>query len=698
MALTAVRPARGDLLASLADSRRHDSQRFTRVAVVAMAVASVPFVWVLTGLWTGRFDPARHVVANAFYDLQATAMLHGHLWVPTGSLGLEGWVHGGHTYTYFGLFPSLLRLPILAVAPGLHGELTAPSMMAAWLVAAFFTPLLAWRVRTVLRGPAALGNLEAGAFGILMAGITGGSVLVLLGSTPWVYNEDLLWSASLAIVTLFALIGVLERPARGRIVFAGVTMLAGCLDHVPVAMACAVGGLLVSVHLALGRRGAGNRRWALPMLVATLVPLAVACTVNLLKFGIPIGVDFYDQVWTHENVHRRLFLAASGGKGYGLQFLPTTLATYFDPVGIRLQSTFPFVTLPSAPPHVVGNAVFDRLYRTASIPATMPALFVLSGIGFVSTFRRRASTRLRLLRIPLVAAILAPGVVLLWGYIAPRFEADFMPVLILGAIVGLVQLWSWAEHRARLYRRSVFAVLLLAVLYGFVASIGTSVTPTEQFQQAQAVNYVTTVKAISDLTGHPLSAQVWRSGTLPAWGPADQLFIAGDCTALYVSDGEDYSTIPAQAREHLGWVPVELGSQMYDRFTAVFSSSQTTPIPYPVLQVGKDTLALFENRGRFGFLLDTPSGASWGTLAAVEVGRPHQVTTIADTIRGLLTVQVDGQVLLTGPLGAVDTEGARPLLVSAPAGGRGAPAPFRLTPARAPTTDMSLCRSLLADR
>jgi len=54
----------------------------------------------------------------------------------TNSLGIEGFLHGGHTYTYFGVWPSLIRMPFLAVSHALDGKLTAPSLLAAWLLTA----------------------------------------------------------------------------------------------------------------------------------------------------------------------------------------------------------------------------------------------------------------------------------------------------------------------------------------------------------------------------------------------------------------------------------------------------------------------------------------------------------------------------------------------------------------------------------
>ncbi len=74
-----------------------------------------PFLWVLWDLWSGSVNPLRSVPYDYFYDLQARAMFHGHLYLPNGKMGIEAFVHNGHDYTYFGIFPSLIRMPILLV-------------------------------------------------------------------------------------------------------------------------------------------------------------------------------------------------------------------------------------------------------------------------------------------------------------------------------------------------------------------------------------------------------------------------------------------------------------------------------------------------------------------------------------------------------------------------------------------------------
>ena len=70
-----------------------------------------------------------------------------------------------------------------------------------------------WRLRILMRGDAVVGRAEAASYGALMATIMGGSVILFLAATPFVYNEDFAWSIPLTLGSLFALLGVLERPS-----------------------------------------------------------------------------------------------------------------------------------------------------------------------------------------------------------------------------------------------------------------------------------------------------------------------------------------------------------------------------------------------------------------------------------------------------------------------------------------------------
>jgi hypothetical protein len=635
-------------------------RRYTWASLIAVCLTAVPFLWILWSDW-GPLNPVRPaLLEDNYYDLQTRAMFHGKLSVATGSLGLEGFVHDGRTYTYFGLFPSLLRMPVLAVTSSLDGKLTPSAILLAWLLTGLFTSLLLWRVRYLVRGDSVMGNLEATGYGVLIATVMGGTVWMLLASEPYSFNEDLAWSICLTIGSLFMLLGVIERPTWRRVIASGLLILGANLDRATTGWAVAAGAGLIAVWFLLGRAGPENRRWFLPVLAAGAVPVVISCVVNYAKFGVWFGVSNTEQVWTHWNAYRRKFLAANHGAEEGLIFVRTNLATYFRPDGLSISRVFPFVTLPTRPPTALGGVLFDRLYRTDSISASTPLLVLLSIWGFVTAFRPKAIGQVAKTRLLLLAAGGACAALMLWGYISPRYLGDFVPFLVLASAVAVADIFRRLEGRRRSVRFSVFGVIAVLAAFSILANIGTAIVPNEDWTAEQVTNYVQAQKSVSDLTGHPLHATVTRGDTLPAWGPAGQLLIAGRCDGMYISNGEDYSTVPREQFIRFSWMPVQFGPNFQHDYE-LRAAHVTSPETIPLQRTGQFTILLRAwynadpGQVALQFEVDGHGAPSPAPLFHVEAGVPHAITVITDPPKNQILATVDGQAYMerdwttTGP-------------------------------------------------
>ena len=490
------------LRSSVLDSKR----RFTVAIVIGLVVAAVPYTWVLFDLWNGSFDLLRTAQSNGyasnFYDLQARAIFHGHLWVANGALGGEAFVHAGRQYTYFGLFPSFLRMPVLALTHGLDGRLTAFSMLGAWLVTAAFTSLLVWRVRLLVRGTLAIGRMEAASYGVLVAAIMGGSVLVYLASDPFVFSEDLAWSVALAVGSLFALLGVLERPSWSRVLACGALILAGNLTRATTGYACVIGSVLVAMWFILGSDQDSNRRWALPVLMAGLVPLVVACSISYAKFGIFFGLPTSEQV-----VFQTFGVGhVNNGKYFGFHFLPSTLVAYFQPGGLRLTSVFPFCDGPIGFGSIGRRHCFIR--RRSHRECAFLDATALPGLSVGCGQHLSASTSGTIQRAP-DRAPCRPDCRRhrddLWMDLRP-VRRRFPPLPHPGqrgghrrclATVGKVE----AEGVCSL----MLALMTAIAAFEIVANVGIASAPQGEWSSNQTLHYVQFQKSISDVTGHPLA-------------------------------------------------------------------------------------------------------------------------------------------------------------------------------------------------
>ncbi len=88
------------------------------------------------------------------------------------------------------------------------------SLLLAWLCTALFASLLLWRVRILVRGSILLDWAEAASYAALIAALLAGSVLMFMGSIPYVYNEDLASGCRADLGAMFGLLGILDLPLR----------------------------------------------------------------------------------------------------------------------------------------------------------------------------------------------------------------------------------------------------------------------------------------------------------------------------------------------------------------------------------------------------------------------------------------------------------------------------------------------------
>ena len=684
------------LLRSPADLSR---RRFTVAAIAGTAIVVPALLWALWDLWSGSVNPLRAVPYDNFYELQARALFHGHLYLPNGKMGIEAFVHDGRDYTYFGLFPSIIRMPIMLVTSSLDGKMTAPSILVAWMLTALFSALMIWRLRILLRGNAAVGRAEAASYGALMATIMGGSVILFLAATPFIYSEDFAWSVPLTVGSLFALLGVLERPSRGRVIASGLLILCTNLDRSPPGWACSLTALGIAAWFALGRGGADNRRWTLPMAAVGIVPFIASSVVTYAKFGIPVGLPMADQVWATVNYHRRYFLAANGGKAFSFGFLPSTLWAYFQPFGLRLGSLFPFITPPAAPAGWLAGAVLDQSYPTASFTATSPLLFLLGCWGAVTAFRPRGIGQIRLTRIIVLGAAAGAGGVLLWGYISQRYLADLMPFFIIVAGIGLIDIWRRLEQRPRRVRRTALGTMVVIATYCVAANVAIAAFPVDQFTMTQLDGFVSMENSLSISS---LASHVQRGSKLPYWAPAGQIFAMDNCSGLYLSSGNDSKDVPGQQIEHYTWMPVEQSPS----FTHTIGFTFNRPVsdfthPLVLMTYGKSTLVMEPAGSGYvrmqvrnsGTTISWPSPTGWEF--ALTRGLLHERLQISVTIdpnlNSILVGWYGDEVMINHYI-----SGRGPAVVKSTEVSPGSPVPVVTvanlpSPSTAPTT---LCRSL----
>jgi hypothetical protein len=473
-----------------------------------------------------------------------------------------------------------------------------------------------------------------------------------------------------------------------------VLILCANLDRATTGWACVVGAGLIAFWFLFGFGGQENRRWFVPVLAAGLIPLAVGCVVNYAKFGVLFGVSNYDQVWTHVNAYRRRFLAANHNAEEGVIFVPTNLLTYLRPDGLSVSDVFPFITLPTSPPTALNGVLFDRLYRTASVSASTPLLFVLSLWGLVTAFRPKAIGKVARTRLLLLAAGSAGAALMLWGYIAPRYLGDFVPFLALASAVAMADIFRRLDGRERAVKVGAVAAITVAAMLGIIANIGMAVVPNEEWSTAQVHSFVQAQKAVSDIIGHPLQSRVLRGDSLPVWAPAGQLYVAGNCTGLYISNGERFYTVPSEQYLRSTWMTVELGPTAEHTFSLRVGNVRG-PETVRLLSAGPDTVEVTAQPIPVGhrvlLTFNNTQGQTTVKGSAVEVdpNTTHNVVVITDHQKHQFETSIDGVNRAFVPL-----TNNKPIRVySSTSGSTAAAGPLYVS--SVPAAQPTLCQSLV---
>jgi hypothetical protein len=431
---------------------RGERLRFVLANVAGDAVSIAVFVTVLARAPTDALTN----LLGAIPDAQARALFGGHWNMPLQSLAVEAFDIHGRFEAYFGIWPTVLRMPILGVTHRFDGRLTGPSMVLALVVALWAVGALHWRIRNLVgrasavgAGPRPVSAHEWWAIAGFQAVVGCGSIVVFLASRPLVYHEMEMWGIAGGMASAAALFGFAEAPSVPRAVGCGLAAAITLLSRPSVGFGV-VAALAFVLAIALVRRRASVAS-LLVLALAGVVTLGLYAEVNVARFGSPFTLPLNRQVFSIYDHNRQTALRANHGSLFGTKFIPTTVVQYTRPDAVKVGGTFPYVDFPRHRAEVFGHVVFDTLDRSSSVTASMPGLTALALLGLFTLFnRRRAPPRLRAFVLPLVVGgVIGTGGVLTLAFIADRYLADFVPPLVVLAIVGFCGLLEVERRRVR---------------------------------------------------------------------------------------------------------------------------------------------------------------------------------------------------------------------------------------------------------
>ncbi len=533
--------------------------RWRRAGLAGAVPALLLQFWMLTA---GTWNLFRWDRSADFYDAQARSLLDGVLAMDPRLLGIEAFRRGENAYMYQGPVPAFYRVPIVALTDRFDGRLGAASMLVGLIV--FLVVLLGvgWRLRCMVLDRAEVTRGEQAQVAVLIFVLVGGSSLLYASSRSWVYHEAIVWGVAYTMASFSCLLLWLQYGARRFLVWASVmaalamqtraSVGGGALAGLGIVLGCLVAGWIAARWGGTNRAAAAMKRldWiperpgaprpGLWLTGAILVPLGAYAVINYIKFHQLFSVPFEQQQFTLQDPQRQAMLAANGGSLFNWKFLPTNLVQYWRPDMLSISGRWPFISFPQREVWLIGDPFYDLLDLTAGIPATMPLLVGLGIVGTVAIVRGSAGD-LRALRPILLACVAGTLAVLNIGYIANRYQSDFLPLLAIPALVGAPLSLAWVRRHTPAIRSIVTALAVGAAVFTVLANLALGyifqrayapVTP-----PAQIAGFVRTQLTVDGWFGDGRLPNVRQGSSLPEGGDYGDIFIVGDCDAVYWSDG-----------------------------------------------------------------------------------------------------------------------------------------------------------------
>ncbi len=455
--------------------------------VGVVAGSAIAFYGMTThGTWNPLYE--RPEFSGRFYLAQARAIVNGHLWVNRSQLPGECFVHAGRCYGYFGLTPSLIRLPFLLLLDAANKALTPVFVTAALTLATGSAVGILRRLLATVKTRTSTDLVVA----VLAVGLGPASVLGIL-TRPAVYEEAIAWAVAFMALGGYCFLRWWEEPRRLWIVLLVVSLVLSANSRPTGLPFAAVVG--VGVAWRLWRvRGTEAVSWSRVTLTAALVvalPIVTAVGVFLVKFGQvnpsyllhqQVGGPYPSPWWvTIRRIDHDQFQS--------LRFVPTTLLAYGRPDTVTFTSSFPWVAY-RFPGSVAGTAHIayvaglrpGSLYvdSTSSITAAMPLAFlaVLAAlvVGIRERFRRGARTAVAWWSswrtVLVVAAVASWALVLTSVGVLNRYLGDAYPMLALGEVLALAYLVPKAERWGRLLRIGVMLVAVAGIGWQLLVNLG----------------------------------------------------------------------------------------------------------------------------------------------------------------------------------------------------------------------------------
>ncbi len=403
-------------------------------------------------------------------------LLHGEFDVDPAAITSEGQVRDGKTYTYFGIIPALLRLPLLPTGALARLDVTRLYCALAATVA------LCFKLASVvlINDELPKSRLQAIAFFVLVLSLLlgGAQIQFLRGS---IYQETIEWAGAISAAFIYCAVrGLIAKREFSTGLIAVMAALAGLglLTRVSIALGLyvAVGALV----LVLAWPSVGPFRDWLPRFVhdlaskRTIVALTILLgfvtlsgIVNYGRWGNPLEFSGDPSAYIHLMALPERIARLKAHGVFNIERLWYGILYYFFPIWtiIRPDGQFLF------------SEFETRILDTVETPPSSfllsdPLLLMLGGASLLQ-LPRLARERLLDLRavVALMIGFLIPVLLILtFCSMAFRYRLEFYPFLEFAGFIGF---YAICVNPGRLFassRRRLSLILIASAGFGIVYS------------------------------------------------------------------------------------------------------------------------------------------------------------------------------------------------------------------------------------
>jgi hypothetical protein len=442
--------------------------------ILIFAAAIYYFVLAMDGF--NLFKPLELAARGMVFNSMLEHLLHWEFDVDPSAIAFEGSLRDGKTYTYFGVFPALLRLPLLPTGALAWLDVTGPFCALAATVALCFKLASA----VLLNDQLPRSRLQAIVFSVIVLSlILGGAQIQFLRGT--LYQETLEWAGAISAAFIYcALRGLVAKREFSVGLISVMASLAGLslLTRVSTALGLyvATGVLIValawpstgSIRDRMPRffRGLANRR-AVVGLAILLTFVMLAGVVNYQRWRNPL--EFYYDPHTYIGYMAAPWRLARleaygvfniGRLWYGILYYFFPIWTIARPGGQFLFAEFETRMLDAVetPP--------------SSFLLSDPLLLVLAG-AYLLRLPRLVRQRLldpRAVAALMIGLLIPVFLIMTFMYMAFRYRMEFYPFLEFSAFLGFYAICVNPAEFSASSRRRLSLILIGSAGFGVAYS------------------------------------------------------------------------------------------------------------------------------------------------------------------------------------------------------------------------------------